>query len=166
MSTALITFDRPSGDRIADAVRTVEQMRPAAKPLTYLPILLEDGGGSADVFRVGTFSGKWEKGEKIVVTTGFGNPPRTFYSHNELFDIPASDTPSTCVNAKYRGSWFMVNVSLSTTEFVHYVSIQENNTEFGTYPSVLSFTRFYGFQLGGAPSLSIPVSTCATATSN
>ena len=66
MSTSRITFTRPAADRIANAVRIVEQGSRDEAPLTFGRAAESSGAGG--VLKIGTFSGAWPIGEEAVVT--------------------------------------------------------------------------------------------------
>lgn len=56
----LISFDQPSGVRIARVVRAVEQAIPRTKALTYTPIFTERRGGGSKL-RLGKTTAQWTK---------------------------------------------------------------------------------------------------------
>jgi len=62
--TALTQFDVFSAARIAKAVRTVEDMRPAAKPLTFERVPDEPGKPLREI----SWGSDWRHGETAVIT--------------------------------------------------------------------------------------------------
>lgn len=82
--TVLTQFDVFSAARIAKAVRTVEDMKPAAKPLTFQTQTTETG---KDLRRI-SWSGNWYTGQTITVTIRNGSAAgATLAARNEIIGL-------------------------------------------------------------------------------
>lgn len=101
----LIQFDIGSGSRIARAVRVVEGMYPAAKPLTLGAIAEPSRKG----FRIATFTGAWSKNATKVVTYKYQTAtPNTAVALNLFADIGTSSSTRNCAIAREGTAWFLI----------------------------------------------------------
>lgn len=118
-----ISFTRPSAERIANAVRVVEQARPDGAALGFRR---QDAVPNAKVFRVATFTGAWAIGASKVVT--FKNrttTPNTVVATNLFFPITSTAAGSRdCGIAKDGTAWFLVDVRLATASVTYITSTQ------------------------------------------
>lgn len=118
-----ISFTRPSAERIANAVRVVEQTRPDGAALGFRR---QDAVPNAKVFRVATFTGAWAIGASKVVT--FKNrttTPNTVVATNLFFPITSTAAGSRdCGIAKDGTAWFLIDVRLATASAVFVTSTQ------------------------------------------
>lgn len=111
----LIQFDTDSGSRIARAVRVVEGMYPAAKPLVFSSVA--DPSRRNDVFRICTFTGAWATGTTKTVTLKYQTAtPNTVMAMNLFFPVtPAPTATRDCAIAKEGTAWFLIDVPFRTT---------------------------------------------------
>lgn len=118
-----ISFTRPSAERIANAVRAVEQARPEGAALGFRR---QDAVPNAKVFRVATFTGAWAIGASKVVT--FKNrttTPNTVLATNLFFPITSTAAGlRDCGIAKEGTAWFLIDVRLATATAVFVTSTQ------------------------------------------
>lgn len=112
-----ISFTRPSAVRIANAVRKVEQQRPASDPLAFRR---QDFFRNEKVFRVCTYTGAWAIGSSKTVT--FKNQtstPNTATVLNLFFPVTSTAAGSRdCAIAKDGTAWFLVDVQMATATAV------------------------------------------------
>jgi hypothetical protein len=71
--TERVTFTRPAAERIAKAVRKVEQGNRGAEPLRFDRI----GGGAPYKLTLGTFTGEWQTNSSKIVTYTAGTTTAT-----------------------------------------------------------------------------------------
>lgn len=104
----LIQFDSVSGQRIANVVRIVEDLRPPARPLTYTPILSSEGRGGSAV-RMATFTGSWTKNATKTVTLKYQtSTPNTYVAMNLFSNVGAAAATRNCAIAKDGTAWFLI----------------------------------------------------------
>ena len=101
-----VVFLRPDAERIARAVRRVEGMRDVS-PLTFRRVGSESTG---KVFRVGRFSGAWNKGQTATVTLRYlTNTPNTVTAINLFANIATSASAArACAIAKDGTAWHLI----------------------------------------------------------
>lgn len=103
----LIQFDAGSGQRIANVVRIVEDLRPPAKPLTFTPVVESRRGGSA--VRMATFTGSWTKNATKTVTLKYQTAtPNTYVAMNLFSNVGAAAATRNCAIAKDGTAWFLI----------------------------------------------------------
>lgn len=104
----LLQFDIPSGARIADAVRTVEDMVPRARPLVFDAIASNVRGSRT--FRVCTYTGSWSIGAtKTVTFKNQTSTPNTVSAINIYSGVGAGDG----FIARDGTAWYLVGVNLT-----------------------------------------------------
>lgn len=108
-----ISFTRPSAERIANAVRAVEQARPDGAALGFRR---QDAVPNAKVFRVATFTGAWAIGASKVVTFKYRTTtPNTVLATNLFFPITSTAAGSRdCGIAKDGTAWFLIDAQPET----------------------------------------------------
>lgn len=149
----LLQFDIPSGARIADAVRTVEDTFPRARPLTFSPILQPHLGKGSAAFRICKYTGSWSIGEEKTVTFKYQTTtPNTLSATNLFFPLPDNQTRD-CAVGREGTAWYLLQVQFDTSMMVTSVALTE---------SALEFTRVVGLSLGTASTVQVSISTCAT----
>lgn len=106
----LIQFDVPSGARIGRAVRAVENMRPAARPLVFGPALQDRRPGEGRVIRMATFAGSWAKaGTKTVTLSHQTTTPNTYAAINLFANIgTATAATRNCAIARDGTAWYLI----------------------------------------------------------
>lgn len=148
-----VTFTRSAAERIASVVRTVEAGNRDTGALPTLPRL--GGGGGGKPIRICTYTGPWSIGSSKVVT--FKNQtatPNTASATNLFLPLPSNGTRD-CAIAKDGSAWYLIQAQFDTAQFVANVSLTT---------SAIEFTRYEGVSLGTASTVSILITTCATAT--
>lgn len=98
-----ISFTRPSAERIANAVRTVEQARPVAASLTFRQ---QQTALGAKVFRTATFTGAWSINAAKSVT--LKNVNQTVAAINLFAEITASNSIRNCGIARDGTAWYLI----------------------------------------------------------
>lgn len=106
MSTARVDFTRGAAERIARAVRIVEQGARDETPLTF-------GQPAADpprkVFRMGTYTGAWDKGTTATVTfLNQTSTPNTVVARNLFANVDASAFTHHCAIAREGTAWYLI----------------------------------------------------------
>ena len=147
-----VTFTQGSAQRIAKVVRLVEAGRRDALGLPTSPRL---DGGSPKLIRMCTYSGAWSIGSAKTVT--FKNQtttPNTASATNLFLPLPSNGTRD-CAIARDGSAWYLIQAQFDTAQFVANVSLTT---------SAIEFTRYEGVSLGTASTVSISITTCATAT--
>lgn len=107
MSTARVDFTRSAAERIAAAVRRVEQGDRDGTPLTFTRPPVEGG----KVFRVCTFTGTWAiDTAKTLTFRNVTTTPNTVVAQN-LFAVISSIGTATsvpCAIAKDGTAWYLI----------------------------------------------------------
>jgi hypothetical protein len=110
-SVERVSFTRPAAERIGKAVRQVEAGKRDLAPIQWGPRGV--GGGSAKVFRVGSYTGDWSVDTaKVVTFRNVTTTPNTVHAINLLISLPAgTDTSSSriCNIAKDGTDWYLVS---------------------------------------------------------
>lgn len=119
----LIQFDIGSGSRIARAVRVVEGMYPAAKPLVF-SASFDSAPRQQPFFRVCTFTASWSIGtEQTVTFKNQTDTPNTVAATNLFFPISQEPAgPVDCAIAKEGTAWYLVDVKLKESSAVFVTS--------------------------------------------
>jgi hypothetical protein len=109
--TERVSFTRPAAERIAQAVRTVEQGDRDSAGLRF-PRPIGVGGGEGKAFRICTFTGSWAKSTIKTVTLKYQTAtPNTFEANNLFANISASTSTSvglSCAIAREGTAWFLI----------------------------------------------------------
>jgi hypothetical protein len=103
-------FTRESAERIANVVRAAELASPAARPLSFDPLV---DGRKPKVFRMATFTGSWPMGGQKTVT--FKNQtatPNTASVVNLFCGLSPSGSCDASI-AKEGTAWYLVQPNLS-----------------------------------------------------
>ena len=113
----LTQFDENSAARIGRVVRTVEGQFPRARPLTFGATFSfgfgldlgppSDGGGASKAFRIGQFSGAWNKGNTKTVTLR-NDTARTSVAINLFANVPAPTGTAHCAIAREGTAWYLI----------------------------------------------------------
>jgi hypothetical protein len=108
----LTQFDANSAARIGRVVRTVEGQFPRARPLTFAAALGFDFGSPPDgpafkPFRIGSFSGAWNKGNTKTVTLR-NDTARTSVAINLFANVPAPTGTAHCAIAREGTAWYLI----------------------------------------------------------
>lgn len=101
----LTQFDENSAARIGRVVRTVEGQFPRARPLTFSDVVLTADGRKA--FRIGQFSGAWNKGNTKTVTLR-NDTARTSVAINLFANVPAPTGTAHCAIAREGTAWYLI----------------------------------------------------------
>ena len=105
MADERVDFTRGAADRIARAVRLVEQGDRDGTPLRFGRVVSEQGKG----FRICTFTGAWSKNAMKTVTLKYvTSTPNTFSATNLFAEIPSHASAKNCAIAKDGTAWFLV----------------------------------------------------------
>lgn len=110
-----VSFTRQGADRIARAVRTVEQGDKRGKGLDF-GSGPRGGGGGGSTIRVAKFTGSWGYQTSKTVTFLYATAtPNTVSATNDMFgSIEDSGTnPINCIVLKEGTAWSLVNVEHS-----------------------------------------------------
>ena len=151
--TERVTFTRPAAERIAKVVRTVEAGDRDQAGLTFGNRVT---GPSGKAFRVATFTGAWSIGsEKQVTFKNQTATPNTVSATNLFWPIPGG-SQRDCAIARDGTSWYLLVPQLEAATAL----------SSATLGGSLEFGRVNVVSLGTASTVSISVTTCATATSS
>jgi hypothetical protein len=151
--TERVTFTRPAAERIAKVVRTVEAGDRDQAGLTFGNRVT---GPSGKAFRVATFTGSWSiNGEKVVTFRNQTTTPNTVSAVNLFIELPENGKRN-CAVAKDGTAWYL-------TQWQWDASTALSSATLG---GSLEFGRINVPSLGTASTVSISVTTCATATSS
>lgn len=104
MSTARVDFTRGAAERIARAVRIVEQGERNGTPLRFGKV---ESPAAFTGVRMVTFTGAWPKASTKVCT--FVNSTRTVAAVNVFFGVGVGCTARYAAITLEQGTWFMVN---------------------------------------------------------
>ena len=105
MADERVDFTRGAADRIARAVRIVEQGDRDGAPLRFGRVVSEQG----KVFRVCTYTGAWAKNATTTVTLKYvTTTPNTFVARNLFAEIVSSTATKNCAIAKDGTAWFLI----------------------------------------------------------
>ena len=117
-----VSFTRPAAERIGKAVRLVEAGDRDLGPSEWGP--RGGNGGSAKVFRVGTFTGAWSIGSANTVTfRNVTTTPNTVTAINLFFPVTSTTEPTVnCGIARDGTAWYLIDVPVkiqtSTAVFI------------------------------------------------
>lgn len=117
-----VSFTRPAAERIGKAVRLVEAGDRDLGPIEWGP--RGGNGGSAKVFRVGTFTGAWSIGSANTVTfRNVTTTPNTVTAINLFFPVTSTTEPTVnCGIARDGTAWYLIDVPVkiqtSTAVFI------------------------------------------------
>jgi hypothetical protein len=99
-----VTFTRPAAERIAKAVRAVEQGDRGSQSLTFRRL---GGALVGRHFRVATFTGAWSKNSSKTVTFKYGTTA-TATALNLFANIAAPATTAHCAVHAEGTAWFLI----------------------------------------------------------
>ena len=119
--TERVTFTRPAAERIAKAVRKVEQGDRDCAPLRFERI----GGGSPQVLlKVCTFTGSWSIGTTTTLTfQNVTTTPNTVSATNQLFTIGDACQTQVAYIGKIKSDWHLLNVQHHETAVIVNVTL-------------------------------------------
>lgn len=105
--TERVTFTRPAAERIAKAVRKVEQGNRGAEPLRFDRLGISS---QQKIFRVCTFTGSWNKNTfKAVTFVNVTSTPNTVSAYNVFLNVNgSSDGTAHCAIARDGTAWYMI----------------------------------------------------------
>ena len=152
--TERVTFTRPAAERIAKAVRKVEQGNRDSKGLRFERV----GGGSpaTKVFRMGTFTGEWPMDSTKTVTFKFQTTtPNTVSATNYFLDLP-DNGKRNCGIAKEGTAWHLIQWQWYAVEAATAATLTTAALEFNTIP-------FAAIATSSTNKFTISITTCATA---
>lgn len=110
-----ISFTRPAAQRIANAVRVVEQARDGGKALNARRAFVES---KPRVFRVAAFTGVWPINSTKTVQFA-GSPTGTVVATNLFFPVTSTAAGSRpCAVAKDGTAWYLVDIPLQNATAV------------------------------------------------
>lgn len=133
--TQRVTFTRPAAERIAKAVRAVEQGDRDAAGLSWNP-RMEGGRGGIKTFRVCTYSGDWPVGSSKTVTFKYQTAtPNTVSATNLFLPLPENGTRD-CAVAKDGTAWFLVQAQMELAHAFTAATLTTSSIEFNTLPVV------------------------------
>lgn len=111
--TTRVNFTRPAAERIASAVRKIEQGDRDQAALKFAKPVTQDGSGGGVVFRIARFTGSWGKNaSKTVTFRNQTSTPNTVVALNLFVDLagPTSTTSSkTCAIAREGTAWYLIS---------------------------------------------------------
>lgn len=143
-----ITFTSKAADRIASAVRKVEQGR--RDQVGFTPT--RAGLLGTKVFRICTYTGAWNIGaSKQLTIKGKADTPNTVMATNLFLPLP-DNGQRDCAIARDGAGWYLLQVQWNGQAFVSSASLGTEN---------LTFTRHAGVSLGTASTVAITTITCA-----
>lgn len=118
-----ISFTRPAAERIARAVRVVENAQPSGQPLRARMIA---EARKPKAFRVCTFTGSWEiNAEKTVTFKYQTTTPNTASALNLFFPVRNTATSARdCAIAKEGTAWYLIDAGLRTATAIFATSTQ------------------------------------------
>jgi len=154
-----VQFTRESAERIAGVVRAAELTPTRGRPLTFEAI--QDAGRGRKVFRMATFTGSWSINGTKTVTLANG---ATLSAVNPFIDHPSLGTRN-CAVAKDGTAWYLAQWQwdfAAATDATANIALSSVNLD----ATGLSFSRIRVPYLGAASTVSISVTTCATATAS
>jgi hypothetical protein len=102
-----ISFTRPAVERIANAVRAVENARPGGEALGFSS---QVSLGKTKVVKLASFSGPWAKGSEKAIT--FKGTEQTASASNLFYPVPGTQTRE-CAVAKIGTAWHLISVPFS-----------------------------------------------------
>lgn len=150
-----VVFTRPAADRIAKAVRIVEAGNRDAEGFGQ-GVRLQSLAGQR-VFRMGTFSGSWDIGTQKTVT--FRNQTTTANVTNLLINLPQQDGERSCAVGKDGTAWYLINWQWDVVDAATAATLTTAALRFDTLP-------FGALATASTVTFSVPITTCATATSS
>lgn len=107
MSTARVDFTRGAAERIARAVRVVEQGERDQSGPKFGRVAESVGGGSA--IKICTFTGSWGTGVSKTVTLKYQTATPNEYTAVNLFaNISVDCGERNCAIAKSGTAWFLI----------------------------------------------------------
>lgn len=106
--TERVTFTRPAAERIAKAVRRVESGNRDGMPWSVSPRLV---GGSAQVLRMGTFTGAWTK--TTIKSVTLRTSTATLAAVNLFANIGTASASRNCAIAKDGTAWYLIAAECS-----------------------------------------------------
>jgi len=153
-----VQFTRESAERIAGVVRAAELTPTRGRPLTFEAI---QQSAKPKPFRMATFTGAWSINATKTVTLANG---ATLSAVNPFIDHPSLGTRN-CAVAKDGTAWYLAQWQwdfATATDATANIALSSVNLD----ATGLSFSRIRVPYLGAASTVSISVTTCATATAS
>lgn len=118
-----------------------------------------DGGRSAAVFRICTFTGEWLiDTSKVVTIRNQTATPNTLLATNVFFPLDAIEGEFVCAIAKDRSDWYLLQVKHTTEQLIYNPRLEPDQLEFDRRTILTPATA-------NATTVAVSVVTCATATS-
>ena len=145
-----VVFLRPDAERIARAVRTVENGDRDESPLSFGRVV---ESGRRVILRVCTFSGSWGiNSSKTLTFENVTTTPNTVSAVNRLFTIGDACETQVCYIGRIGPDWHLLNVQHHETAVIVNVTLTT---------AALEFTRrlMWVPYPGETATLSIPLTT-------
>jgi hypothetical protein len=99
-------FTRESAERIANVVRAAELATPAARPLSFEPLI---DARKPKLFRVCTFTGAWSINAEKTVTFKYQTAtPNTVAAMNLFAALATASGSRNCAIAKDGTAWYLI----------------------------------------------------------
>lgn len=146
-----VSFDLVSAQRIYRAVRTVEMGNRDQQPLRFQRVLEPPSRRSG--IRVASGSGAWLRGSSQVLSLVNSVLGETVVAQNVLMDLPAGSRQY--IIGQDGTAWYLVNWQQD-------LNYAFTAAELGA--TTLDFGAVGVGAVGGNDTITVPVSTCATAT--
>lgn len=109
MSTARVDFTRGAAERIARAVRIVEQGERDQTGPEYGAVVDSGFGGGGKAIRICTFTGSWAKNTLKTVTLAFQtSTPNTHIASNLFSNISVDCGSRKCAIARDGTAWYLI----------------------------------------------------------
>lgn len=145
-----VSFDLASAQRIYRAVRTVEMGNRDQQPIRFRRILEQP---RRPAIRVATASGAWSRGSSLVVSLVNSMSGQTVLAENVLLDLPAGSRQY--IIGRDGTAWYLVNWQQDLRYAVTAAELGDTTLDFGAVGVGA---------VGGNQNITVPVSTCSTAT--
>ena len=97
-------------DKLRETIIRVDEIRRVDRGASAKTALQDGmGGRGGRVFRIGTFSGEWQKGSSKTVTFKFVTAtPNTVSATNLFAQVPSRPGKRDCAIAKDGTAWFLI----------------------------------------------------------
>lgn len=153
MSTARVDFTRGAAERIASVVRQVEQGNRNGSPLTFRRVVTVEPRTGPSI-RLANGSGSWQQGATQVLTLGSYTTGETVVVTNAMMSLPAKSR-QYMIGRDGTAAWYLLNWQQDLQYAV-------TAAELGA--TTLDLKAVGVGAVGGNETITVPVSTCATAT--
>ena len=111
-----VAFTPEAAARVYNAVQIVERGNRDQKPLTFRRVV--ESGSSSKAFRMGTFTGAWNKGSlKVVTFRNVTSTPNTVSAINLFLSVNTATGVTATINcaiAKEGTGWYAIAAECSS----------------------------------------------------